>query len=351
MRNSKKTIVTVLICLLSSILLIVTLYALSYKPNYSKNGFTRIKKENIIKSKKILELKYSGYYIAGITSNKIYLANYQTPIYLLTTDYNLSDSNHCTLNLKDTSKFRWENSRISIDSPNIFLSEGITPKIFRGSLTDFKMTLFNLQNIFFTSSLPISSTSLALKSVENISNKQTVLLKETNLPPYIKKNDSLLTKEINGLFSNDGMLSYEKSKNKLIYVYHYKNGLICFDTSMKLLYRGNTIDTNFNTKIKIGNQSATKITLSSPPDFVNLRSAVSDDKIFIQSQLIADNERKSTFNLTIALDVYSLKDGHYLYTCYIPAIKNKKMTDFKIYKNKVIVIYDTSILYVYETTI
>ncbi len=87
------------------------------------------------------------------------------------------------------------------------------------------------------------------------------------------------------------MLTYDKSLRRVIYLYYYRNQFITFDTNLKLISTGRTIDTNSVAKISIAEIASTKTTtLAAPPLLVNKNCCADNGKLYIQSGLISNNE-------------------------------------------------------------
>ncbi len=114
------------------------------------------------------------------------------------------------------------------------------------------------------------------------------------------------------------------------------------DTSLHLTYRGNTIDTTTQAKIKVALvESENYHTLASPPLFVNKRGRVYDNRLFVNSNLQAKNEHISSFNEGAVVDVYDLTDGKYHFSFYVYHYRNtKRMMDFRISGHRMVVLYD-----------
>jgi hypothetical protein len=327
-------------CLVFSLLLIAVLYILSDKLNHKKNGFIRIIPPDRIMPMKTRDIKYADYYIAGITSHHIYLGNIQAPGHLLVTDYTLRDTQHLQLYSSDTSKFAWNAVKVLIDSPDIYMTEGITPSILKGSMPSFNISRCRIDSIRFSISVPISEESFVFRTYSPRL-KQQILIKKTFDSPHFKIILFELEKQSDGIFSTDGMLLYEHNQAYLIYVYFYRNLFVCLDTNLNQVYKGKTIDTISIAKIKIENiKSENEQTFSSPPLLVNKKSCVNGKWFFVNSKLKANNENKELFNHSSVIDIYSTKNGQYNFSFYLPDYNGKKLNDFRVYDNTLIALFD-----------
>src|SRR5690606_27633545 len=81
---------------------------------------------------------------------------------------------------------------------------------------------------------------------------------------------ALLQKQIDGIICTDGILVYDSEQQRLFYVYYYRNQFLCLNSTLDLLYRGNTLDTISRVKISITSQNGShERTLATPPRIVN----------------------------------------------------------------------------------
>src|SRR5690606_22443648 len=118
---------------------------------------------------------------------------------------------------------------------------------------------------------------------------------------------------------------------------YYIGEFLCSDTNLNLVYRAKTIDTVKNVDIeskvkssKIDNQSVQVLIHSKPPKIVNRYLTINDNKLYVLSRSISDNEHRSATKKNSSIDVYSIGKGKYLYSFYIPKYRNIKVQEFKI---------------------
>ena len=334
----KKTFILILGCFLTGVLFICFLYVLSFKPNSQKNGFKRSYFSGLIVHKTKINLEYANFYIAGLNASTVYLGNFDDPTIVYVLDNEFSEIKHLKTNFVDSIKFFWRYSRLQVDSPNVYLTEGTTPTLFHTTLDDLRFKLFMKNSCHFTSSILGSKNLAFFKSIEE-SKKEHILVKQTNRPPFIQKASHILQRQVDGLFSTDGMFKYDPESSKLIYLYYYRNEFICLDTNLRIIYRQKTIDTNTHAKLIVGTiPSENKVALASPPLFINKQSCLSRDKLFIHCSLIADNEDIKKFKENAVIDVYSLQNGQYFYSFYIPVSNQEQFSDFRIFGNQLVVL-------------
>src|SRR5690606_14246049 len=96
----------------------------------------------------------------------------------------------------------------------------------------------------------LGPASFALRSY-SMKSKGYELAKEQTDSPYFAFEYDILEKQIDGLFSVNGMLHYNKELNRVVYLYSYRNQFMVLDTAMRLLYRANTLDTIAHAHIKV----------------------------------------------------------------------------------------------------
>lgn len=339
----KKNTPIIILCsiVFFGVLVVFILYAnTSEKTNHQYNSFQRTFLPKTVDLSSTLDVKYNSYYIAGANANHLYFGNVAGSRHLLLTDLNLADTQHVELKIQGLEGLKFRSIRVQVDSPYFYWSDGSVPAIFRGTLMDWQASRYTYDSAYFMDVIPISSSSFLLRTTSRQS-KEFVLGKEANNPPYIQLAPNLLEKQIDGKFCVDGMMHYSKHLNWLVYVYFYRNQFICADSSLNLIYRGNTIDTVSQAKIKVEEiKSDRSLTMAAPPIMVNKKSCVSGGQLFINSNLLAKNEKKEIFEQSSVIDVYDLKNGKYLHSFYLPKHNGMKMREFQVFDDLLIVLYD-----------
>lgn len=325
------------------IVVILFLYA-SEKPNHQHASFLRKFILDPIQISEVLDVQYNSYYVAGVTKNHIYFGNISGARHLLVSNSSLTDTQHVEMSIEGIDKLEFRRIRVKVDSPYFYISDGTTPAIFRGSLGSWRADRFMYDSAHFMQSIPINSKSYVIRTTSRTTNS-TALGKVTNTPPYVKLAHDLLEKQVDGKFCVDGMMHFNKDMNWLVYVYYYRNQFICADSSLNLLYRGNTIDTVSKAKIKLAEiKSENSITVAAPPMMVNKKSCVSGNNLFVNSNLLAKNEDKKKFESSSVIDVYNLKDGKYQYSFYLPKYNKRKLREFQVLGDTLIALYDHYVL-------
>jgi hypothetical protein len=311
--------------------------------NTTKNGFTRNIPTDKLSVDKEIALIEGDYYIAGYTADQIYLGNIRTPFYLFTADNSLHLQS-LQLQFPIGLKYTWQSARISVDSPYIYMSDGITPKFFKGDLLHLKMDTFMSRSSYFTAATNISPGSFAVRAV-HATTHENMLLKVQTDSPYVIKPADVLKKQVEGIFCTDGQLKYDKVSNRLIYMYHYRNQYLLLDTNLNLIKTLKTIDTTSTAKISIANTSAQgNFTLATPPAFVNTTLCMQAGRIYINSVLSADNESSSVTDKNNVIDIYAAVNGRYLRSLYISKQHGESLKDMCILKDKLVVLYPDNLV-------
>jgi hypothetical protein len=336
---------TVFICLTTSIALVVILFGLSKNMVNTGYSFLRQFPPHPIKAGDTLDLEFDSYYIAGGTPYHFYLGNTTASLHLLLLNSHLSDTQHISFKSHEIDTMKFWSLRVKVDSPRFILADGTLPAIFTGTVNEWEVRhTQHDDDAFFVDYVPITSGSIGIRSIGSKTGNY-VLGKKTLHNEDVTLSYELLEKQLDGRFCVDGMLHYSKSLARLIYVYYYRNQFIVADTSLNLAYRGKTIDTISHAQIKIAKLSSDNLnTHAAPPLFVNKQSCVEDDFLFINSGLLAKNEEKKVFDRSSVIDVYDIRNGEYKLSFYIPEFSGKKMHDFRVFGNKLIVLIDTYVL-------
>lgn len=341
----RKTMILFGCSLILSTGFVVLLFLSSFDFSKQDNAFRRQFAGHALFEKDTIDLPYNSYFISGASDNTVYLGNITAPLHVLTLNLNsLTDSIHHTIDVRDISNYKFWSLRLSVDSPYFSLSDGGLPVIFGGTTHDWKADRYMYDSAYFTDAVPISHKSFAIRTVAK-GTDDYILGKEQGAEPHITLHPGLLEKQVDGRFCVDGKMVYDRSSNKLIYLYYYRNQYIVMDTSLNLLYRGNTIDTVSWAKLKVGDIKNENIrSLSAPPYLVNKRLAIWNDWLFINSALRATNESMKDFTHASVIDVYDLRTEHYVFSFYIKDFKKKKLIDFIVVSNKLVVLHDYGLM-------
>jgi len=332
-------------CFILSSSLVILLFLITSSKNQANNGFVRLLPPHPLTPRKIVDLQYKGFYLAGFSSTTLYFANLYSPSNLLLLNNNTFDNTRI-IEIKNPTdkKIAWETTIIKVDSPDLFLLDRVTSSYIHTRLGSNVGTYSRLDTFQFTTAIPISATSVISKRFDQKLGK-SILVKSNIDQPNAPKMFYTLEKQIDGFFCSDGILLYDKTRAVLTYLYYYRNQFVTLDTNLNLISNGRTIDTNSIAKINVAHISSENVyKLSSPPHIVNNKAYLSDKWLFVNSNLKAANEvGRKIKEGSSAIDLYSIKDGKYHFSFYIPPYDGRKMTNFYVTNNLLFVMYSNTL--------
>jgi hypothetical protein len=289
---------------------------------------------------RIATLKFNSYFIAGASEEKIFLGNSTSLRSILAVDIVSLDTQHFRITIKNFDKYLKGSYKTVIDPPFFYIMDGTQPVTFRGSTDAWNVEIQYNQSEFYTLALPISPNSFVMRSVSKASGTN-VLSKEMHDPYTFASHGELLETQIDGLFCTDGMLLFNKPLNRIIYLYYYRNQFLVMDTSLNLQYRGRTIDPVDTARLSVARiRSDHSSVLATPPLLVNRVSCTYKEWLFVNSNLRAINDDKVWFKEGSVIDVYSLKNGTYSFSFYLPGYKGHKASNFRVFHHSLIALYN-----------
>lgn len=335
----KKVTVTLACCLLLGASAVVALYATTYEVIHRPNSFLRTYKQYVAEKTCELDLSVNSWYVAGTTHDRIYLGNITAPFQLLITDYSLRDTSHITMQVEgmDTTTF-YKTAIVRIDSPYFYIADGFMPGIFRGRIGEWRTAKrIPEYNEYFTQLLPLGPSSFGIRS-NRPKTREHVLAKLQRSEPVFTMDTTLLQKQLDGFFCTDGMLTYDAALHRLVYTYYYRNEFIVYDTSLKLGYRGHTIDTFRRANIRIGHISSENTNTLTYKRTTNLATWSSGNHHYILSNLLARNDRPDLFPLMSIVDVYDLRFDRYRFSFLLTnSDAENKLREFRMIDDKILI--------------
>lgn len=319
----------------------VALYALSpISKKILRNSFKRNFTRHALVKEAELDLQYNSYYVAGTSSNTVYLGNYTAPSRMIVVDKSLADSQHVKLRIRNLAKIEDpQKFKVVVDSPYFFLTHGMMPGIFRGEVGAWEAQRLIPDNAYFVDAVPVGSESLALRSYSSRSNAFE-LARASIDTPYFEFKYGLLKKQIDGIFCVEGNLHYNRDLKKLVYLYTYRNQYMVMDPDLNLLHAYHTIDTFSRARIKVANVNPNERVLTGLPAQLNGQSCVSGKYLFVRSNLMARNESEERFREAAVIDVYDLTQGTYSQSFYIDPYQNIDVSMFQVFGDSLVAMYD-----------
>lgn len=315
---------------LLSIAFIFALFYMSENLIHHNNNFTRRFPHFPAVQTQEMDLKSDSYYFVGSNNGKIYLGNYTAPLQILEMDNKLKTQTIHNLKINKM-KLPFTSIQIKIDAPYFYLVDGNVPCIFKGTISNWKASYIMRGDPYFSQFVVTDSSHIAFRTILKKTKTNTLGLFNLNDTINIAFEPKLIQKQIDGVFDTDGQILYDKRFKKLIYIYRYRNQYIVTDPNLKLLYRGNTIDTTAHANIKVATISDSGETkLAAPPLIVNNTSAVFSNHLFVSSNLPGKYESLIMWKKASIIDLYNLQNRSYLLSFYIYDINGKKMRSFYI---------------------
>jgi hypothetical protein len=322
--------------------IIALLVAMSEVLIHRDNGFVRLFPTYPITPSDTVRLPYNSYYFAGEFGGTLYLGNRSGALHVLSLSLADHDTTHHVINIPGLDTMRFWGPTLRIDSSAFYLMDGTQSKVFRGSVATWSGSLWKHGTAFFTEAIPYPPGSLAMRS-KSASTREFVLGKLDG-SDKVTLSETLLQKQVDGVFCTDGEIHYSHRLNRLIYIYFYRNQFIVADTSLNLDYRGKTIDTTTVAKVKVTETSKGR-TLAAPPLTVNKSSFGAGLYLFVHSGLMATNEDAELFERSAAIDIYDVsRNGRYVFSLYLPKYDGQKLTDFVVHNSQVIALFEDTVV-------
>ncbi len=318
----------------------------SHRINQSSNKFTRKIVSPQITFRTVLNLPDKSFGLAGRLDNKIYLNHYSDRLNLQGINYSLKELD--TVKIRYPSTFHIEALNIYKDVlfPYIFCTNHYGDiSLFNGKVT----TSYKIERFRFDFIKAVSPTTIIVRAryPQNLQNNRSIAKIVLSKKVVVEKEYPLPNKR-NGVFTNDGMLIYDKDSHRILYLYFYRGEILNLDTNLNFKYLTKTIDTvkEARTKAQLipqkgrdGKVIGRTLIQTSPPRLINTFITSNNNKAYVLSLLKADNELESDFESNQIIDTYNITDGKYISSFYIPKYKGIKLRHFQIKGNTLIAIY------------
>nr|WP_198999676.1 MauE/DoxX family redox-associated membrane protein [Flavobacterium sp. ASV13] len=278
-----------------------------------------------------VNLNFPTYYFAGYGDGKIYLGNQRAALQVLEFDTLQLRRSDLQLQLM-THDTLFKSLQLRVLSPNFFVSDGTVPLLFRGSTSNWKAYPIQLKGRKFSQPSIVDFQTIAVRSRKPDSGENSISV--FNLSTASADNDSLLEKQIDGLFDTDGKLHYDEVKDQLLYCYKYRNGYITFGRDLKNVKHHTTIDTVSKAQISVAHvKSRNELKFDKPPLIVNRTSFFYKGLLFVSSGLPGRFEHLEPWEDASIIDIYDVDNGAYLLSFYAYDIHGKKARQIFIYGN------------------
>lgn len=238
--------------------------------------------------------------------------------------------------------------KVAVRYPDFYLYNGKVPVVFRGSVSDWKVTEKIEDLPCFTEALPINRDNIAFRGNRSVTGTTVIGLVKREKKFSTKLLDSVIVplKGGDGIFDLDGIFLYDKQYRQLLYVHYYFNRIVSADASGKVLFRSKTIDTVSKPKTvvkKVKNNTVIKMSIT--PPYVNRNATAARGILYVDSALKGKYEDKKSWEIASTVDAYDLlNQGQYMYSFYIPTHNGSRMRDFLTANGKVIALYEDELI-------
>lgn len=349
-----KKIIPIVICVVGSIS--ATNYLLTYDltSDIHHGGFWRNYEADVtIVQQAAKSFPGTDLYIAGISNNAIDIGRYDWLQQIQTFNFDLTKSflrpSHVSatqIAVADTSPKGTHAVRVITDSLDSYVIDKMTPLLYQ-QRSDQDQNIFE-EKISFNQAMVIPSQSFILNTydTETKSSRLTLLpLKNTGT----QRKYYYLKKQVDGLFCCRGHMAYDQKTQQIVYLFKHRNEFICFDTAFNFLQECRTIDTVRTAPVKtVEVKSSHKILLSPNAVTVNNLCTAADGYLYVDSGIKSAHE-PGDLEKNVMIDIYSLTQHAYCYSFYLPRYQNLALTEFRVYQNLLIAIYNQHLV-VYKIT-
>ncbi|MCK0115098.1 DoxX family protein [Gelidibacter sp. F63206] len=305
--------------------IIVGLFLSSEHIIKKENSFIRRFDKHPIRNEKVLDLRVNSYYFAGIANGKIYLGNVTAPSILTTVDTSLSIKKAIELEV-DNPKHAFRSIQIMVKAPYFYIYDGNVPVIYRGKLGDSIANIISFEDIYFSQLQVIDSTDFVFRAQSSNTKTQVLGALRLNRNPKVSLSNTLLEKQVDGMFDTDGQLLQDNSSGKFVYVYTYRNQVLVMDSELNLSQKLHTIDTISQAQIQVQLLADGVHKMNRPPFEVNKKSTVHNGVLFNESNLMGRFESPNIWREASIIDMYCIDRQEYLGSFYVQNRGKYKMS-------------------------
>lgn len=341
----KKSIPILIACFVFGVITVLALSVVSKRTKQAKGSFLREFRQHVIEEQNDLNLGVNSYYLAGAGRNSVFLGNYTVPLHSISLSGISGDTLHHSIRVDGINDEKFWSLRLKVDSPNFFLCDGAVPRIFKGVMSDWKGERFQYDTEFFQDLEPIGPRSFVVRSLLGDENEVS-LGRFSDLAPHFTFKPDILEKQVDGYFCTTGYIRVDKESQRIIYLYRYRNEYIVMDSTLEVLSRSTTIDTNSVAKIQVATIHSTgSRQFQTPPLVVNDKCSVAGGYMFVNSAILSNNELANALEEASVIDVYSLKDNSYKFSFYLFDHRSgERLREFMVAGNRLYALFQTRLV-------
>ena len=325
--------------MLSAVGVVGFLYTISERPNSVKNGFNRKMLPVRLTIVNAVKRDRNISNVIGYTAGHFYYQTGDAGVVAVSAT-NLDSFRYLTIDIADKERIGSAFSG-EVNYPYYYIYAGNMRCVISADLTGRAATQYYHTKDLFTRAVKVSPTAFMFRGIDTTYAKIDQVFIRQDTMRKAKTIKSFTQRRDDAGFSTDGLLHYDTAGGRLLYLYFYSNQFICFDTGFNIIYTGNTIDTIKSVPgvETITTKSRDIVSFSRPMPLINAYNCIDGEYIYNYSTLQADNESDTAFRGNSAIDMYSLKNGKYAGSLYIPAYDSEKIKFFKVYGNAVVALY------------
>ncbi len=321
------------------VLAVIILILLAGTHDISKQDFIRRFSQDIIQKGAEIKVEEDPY-VAGLTTQNLYIGNLKHGVSLLQVDLRNMDCERIRIQIQGVELLH---PHIRIDSPNFYVSDGHEAALYTGALENWIASRSHRHLVPFIDAQVISPNSSVLRAINN--RNENAIVKISDIAPHQTISNNVLINQNDGLYSKAGALHYSRFMDKIIYVYYFRNEYILLDSMVNLYAKGKTIDSVSVAKVNVLQLADDTYTLAAPLQMVNRCSFVFRDYLFICSAIMGSNDEEQIFLSSNTIDVYHLTDLRYQMSFRVPDYEDQKLKSFFIqegilvgcYRDKIVV--------------
>lgn len=316
---------------MSGILFVTILFLLSENEIKRNNGFIRKYIPHSLEKIGEYKLESNAFYIAGMDEKTIYLRNCNAPLYLKLISNNLKSEKEIKIEIEKMN-LPFKRTRIAVEPPYFFLSDGTVPVIFRGSVNEWKGKTFSHDDAYFFQFIIMDSINLGI-STHTIKNNTNVLgkIQKSKDSIKVKLSHDILKSQYDYNFDTDGMLLWDKIQKQFLYLYYYRNQYELADADLNFLRIGKTIDTISKAQLDVAYYEKKQQSKIGKSVLVNRHSYVYNQRLYINSDRICKDEQE--VQMASIIDVYNTSNNTYKYSFYLYHQAEAKFSGFVVYKD------------------
>src|SRR5690606_7680701 len=159
----KTKIFYIVLTIVISSLVVIGLFVSSEHIMKKENPFVRRFMPHHIDKAEYLNLEFNSYYIAGLTTDTIYLGNYTAPLLITAVPIDLKTKAEHKIKLDETQR-SFRSLTVKVQNNHFYVSDGTTPIIYKGSIVNWYAKKFMEDKIYFSLLQPIKDDSFVFRS-------------------------------------------------------------------------------------------------------------------------------------------------------------------------------------------